>query len=311
MNTQKLTKRNVDNAEPREAPYTLFDSQLSGFGLRVYLSGKKSWILEYRPGDDWRRTAKKRITIGRVGELTPDMARKAAERLLARIRIGEDPQAEKAARRQTLTVSELAEAFMEGHVRAKRKPGTVLHYNDILDRIVLPDIGAMKAETVTRARVAKLHLKWKHTPYQSNRMVSVVASMYGYAEKHGLVPQGSNPARGIEKFKEAGRERYLTVDELERLGAAIREADTDGIPWDIDPATASKHVPKKNQEIFVGEHAAAALRLLIFTGARLREILHLRWTEVDLERGLLLLPDSRPGGSQSSSTRQPCQSLPT
>lgn len=295
MNTQKLTKRIVDNAEPREARYTLFDSQLSGFGLRVYPSGKKSWILEYRPGDGGRRTAKKRLTIGRVGELTPDMARKAAERLIARIRMGEDPQAGKAARRQATTVSELAEAFMEGHVRAKRKPGTVFQYSAIFDRIVVPEIGTQKAEVVTRARLAKLHLKWKHTPYQANRMVSVVASMYSYGEKYGLVPEGSNPARGIEKFKEAGRERFLSVDELERLGAAVREAETNGIPWDIDPATASKHLPKKKQATFIGEHAAAALRLLIFTGARLREILHLRWSEVDLERGLLLLPDSKTG----------------
>lgn len=91
------------------------------------------------------------------------------------------------------------------------------------------------------------------------------------------------------------RERFLSIEELERLGAAIREAETVGVPWTIDPSKKTKHVPKARRETVIGEHAAAALRLLIFTGARLREILHLKWEHVDLERGLLLLPDSKTG----------------
>ena len=103
------------------------------------------------------------------------------------------------------------------------------------------------------------------------------------------------PALGIERYKEDGRERYLFVDELERLGAAIREAETNGIPWKIDPRKKIKHTPKQVQATKIGEHAAAALRLLVFTGARVGEILNLKWEHVDLERGLLLLPDSRTG----------------
>jgi hypothetical protein len=72
------------------------------------------------------------------------------------------------------------------------------------------------------------------------------------------------------------------------LGAAIREAETIGVPWVIDPSKRSKHLPKVKRETVIGEHAAAALRLLIFTGARLREILYLKWEHVDFERGLLL-----------------------
>jgi integrase len=97
-------------------------------------------------------------------------------------------------------------------------------------------------------------------------------------------------------LKESSKDRYLTTDELERLGAAITEAETVGIPWD-DEKVRSKHAPQKpeNRRTTITPHAAAALRLLLLTGARLREILHLRWDEVDLQRGLLLLPDSKTG----------------
>jgi integrase len=295
MDRTKLTKRIADAAEPRDSRYTIFDSVLSGFGLRVFPSGAKSWVLEYRPGEGGRRVAKRRVTIGRYGDLTPEQARKAAEKLLASVRMGQDPQGEKSALRASPTVAELAAAFMEGHVQSKRKAKTGSLYEGLFRRTILPAIGNLKARDLTRARVAKLHLSLRDTPYQANRVVAVIGSMYGYGQKHGLVPEGLNPARGIEKFAEKARERFLSVSELERLGAAIREAETDGTPWQTDPTKKSKHLPKGEKRTRIGTHAAAALRLLIFTGARLREILHLRWSEVDLERGLLLLPDSKTG----------------
>ena len=105
-----------------------------------------------------------------------------------------------------------------------------------------------------------------------------------------------NPGFGIELYKEAKRERYLTTAELQRLGAAIREAEIEGIPWEPDPDKSTKHAPKaENRRLRIDATAAAALRLFILTGARLREILHLTWDMVDLERGLLLLPDSKSG----------------
>ena len=147
-----------------------------------------------------------------------------------------------------------------------------------------------------RSDLAKLHLKWKRTPYQANRIVAVVGSMYSFAGKRGLVPEGLNPARGIEKYAEDGRERFLSTDELVRLGAAIRKAETNGIAWDVDEAKpTSKHVPKRKRRTVIGPHAAAAIRLLLFTGCRLREILHLKWEHVDFERGLLFLPESKTG----------------
>jgi hypothetical protein len=112
------------------------------------------------------------------------------------------------------------------HVRAKRKAGTAEFYRDILDRIVKPAVGPTKADKLTRLRVGRLHSSLVDTPFQANRMLAVVGSMYAFAGRAGIVPEGTNPARGIDKFKESRRERFLTGEELERLGSAIREAET-------------------------------------------------------------------------------------
>ncbi len=295
MATIKITKRVVDGAEPVGKRYAIFDSEIKGFGIRVYPSGKKSWIFEYRPGEGGRRVAKKRVTIGSTSDFTPDKARKLAEILRARTKMGHDPQADKALQREAVTVAEIAGEFLEHHVGAKRRVRTKEQYEDVIRRIVLPKLGKLRAKSVTRADLSRLHLAWKHTPFQANRVLAIVGSMYSYAGKQGLVPEGMNPARGIEKYPEDARERYLSVNELERLGAAIREAETDGIEWNIDPTKKTKHLPKGDNRTVIGKHAAAALRLLLFTGCRLREILHLKWEYVDLERGLLFLPTSKTG----------------
>jgi integrase len=121
--------------------------------------------------------------------------------------------------------------------------------------------------------------------------------MYAFAGRCGIVAEGVNPARRIEQFKEHRRERFLTGVELERLGSVLREAETKGIPWDVDEGKPkARHLPKpKNRFTKIGPFAAAAIRLLLFTGCRLREILHLKWEQVDLERGLLFLADSKTG----------------
>jgi integrase len=121
--------------------------------------------------------------------------------------------------------------------------------------------------------------------------------MYAFGQRVGLVPEGTNPTHGIDRFAEHRRERFLTNEELERLGAAVREAETTGIPWGVDDsAPNAKHVANpQNRFTQIDPHAAAAIRLLILTGAWLGEILTLKWEYVDFERGLLLLPDSKTG----------------
>jgi integrase len=191
----------------------------------------------------------------------------------------------------------MADKFMAEHVVPKRKDQTVKFYRDILERIVKPELGTTKADKLTRQQVGKLHSSLADTPFQANRVLAAVGSMYSFAVRAGVVAEGTNPARGIDRFKEDRRERFLTSEELVRLGSAIREAETVGVPWTINESGPNaKHLAKSDKRFTkINPFAAAALRLLLFTGCRLREILNLRWEHVDSERGLLFLPDSKTG----------------
>jgi integrase len=292
----QVTKRSVDALKPARAEYFLWDEKLAGFGVRVQTTGARSYVVKYRAGSG-RGAPTRRVTLGAVGKLTPDEARKLARTTLGAVANGADPAALKAAERRAATLKEVAELFLAEHAEAKRKPSTAGHYRDVLERLVLPTLGSRKIEKVTVADVAKLHTKMKDHPYQANRIIAVVGSLYSFAGKRHIVPPGFNPARGIEKYPEKGRERFLGTQELTRLGDAIRKAETVGLPYVVDETKpTAKHAPrKKNRRTVIGLHAAAAIRLLILTGARLREILHLKWEHVDIERGMLLLPDSKTG----------------
>jgi hypothetical protein len=277
--SKKLTKEAVDRATPKGKRYEIWDDALSGLGLRVEPTGTKSFIFRYRPAGTGRDGVKRFLKIGRYGSLTPDQARNKAKELLGLVASGEDPAAVLAEARDAAKVADLAAAYLD-EVRAKRKPATAGLYRDYLNRLILPEIGRLKAASVTRAMVAKVHVKiGKRHPVTANRVLACVSSMFAFGEKRDLLPPSHvNPAGGmIEKFPETARERYLSTDELERLGAAIREAETTGVPWDVDGTKpTAKHVPKTNRQTAISPFAAAALRLLLFSGCRLGEILNLR-----------------------------------
>jgi integrase len=296
MGNGRITKRVVDALKPQAREFAVWDSKLSGFGVRVRPTGAMSYVVVYRAGSG-RGAPVRRYTIANVGKATPEGARRRAKTILGAVAHGHDPAAEKVTERGTLTVSELADRFMSEHVEHKRKRGTAVFYRHLLDTIIKPELGAIKADKVTRTQIARLHGSLKKTPFQANRVLAVIGSMYAFAGRAGVVPEGVNPARRIEQFKEHRRERFLTGAELQQLGSAIREAETKGIPWDVDERKPrAKHLPKaKNRFTKIGPFAAAAIRLLLFTGCRLREILHLKWEQVDLERGLLFLADSKTG----------------
>jgi hypothetical protein len=266
MRGKVISKRGVDQLKPASREYFVWDRDLKGFGLRVQPTGEKSYVVKYRAGSG-RKAPTRRVTLGRVGTITPDEARKLAKVGLGSVAHGLDPAAVKAARRSALTLKELANLFLSEHVEAKRKPATASHYRDILQRIVLPELGTRQGEKVTTSDLARLHVRMKKRPYQANRMLAVVGSLYAFAGKRKLVPGGFNPVRGIDRYPEKGRERFLSEQELARLGGAIRVAETVGIPWQVDTTKPTeKHMAKeKNRRTLIGKHAAAAIRLLIFT----------------------------------------------
>jgi integrase len=267
----KITKRAVDALRSENgAEVVLWDTELKGFGVRAQRGGAKSYILHYRCGVG-RNAPIRKLTIGRHGSpWTPEMARSEAKCLLGAIENGADPAADKSARKEAATIADLAGRYIAEHVDAKRKHSTAIEYRRLLDKIILPELGKRKVGDITRADVAKLHHANRAGPYQANRIVAILSKMFNLAERWGLRPDGSNPCRHVEKFPERKRERMLSPAELARLGDAL--AAYDGSPYVI-----------------------AAVKVLVFTGARLGEVLGLRWEWIDFERGEVRLPDSKTG----------------
>jgi integrase len=268
----KITKRSVDALTPtvNGIEAVLWDTELKRFGVRVQRGGAKSYILHYRAGSG-RGAPLRKLTIGRHGSpWTPETARREARRLLGLVGTGADPAADKIARQEAPTVTELGERFLVEHAEAKRKSSTAVEYGRLLDKIILPALGKRKVADVTRAEATRLHHTNRAAPYQANRVLAVLSKMFNLAERWGLRPDGSNPCRHVERFPEKKRERMLSLADLARLGDALMAYD--GSPY-----------------------AVSAVKLLVLTGARLGEVLGLKWEWIDFERGEARLPESKTG----------------
>jgi integrase len=296
MPVLKLSKRSVDALTPAERTFIAFDSELHGFGVRVMASGVKTFIFEYRPSGGGRAVAKRRLKLGRFGSLTVDEAREKAKRAHARVELGVDPAAEKAEQRAAVTISGLINAFIAEHVETKCKEGTAEAHRVALEKLRAA-YGNLKAESLTRPQLAVLHARMRAYPYAANRFLAVVSKAFNWAARRGLVPETHNPASRIERYRERQRERFLNTAELAGLGEALREAETVGLPWAVDETKpTAKHAPQEsNRRRILDPYAVVAIRLLILTGARLREVLHAEWKDVDFERGIIHLPDSKTG----------------
>lgn len=268
----KLTKRIVEQVAPPERGDTLlWDSKLPGFGLRIKPSGRRTYVLQYRN----KQGRSRRLTIGLHGPLTVDQAREQARLLLADVARGLDPTESRVNERKAPTITDLAARYMSEHAEPKKKPKSVREDRRLWNEFVLPALGARTVADVTRGDVARLHtMVGRKTPTTANRVLALLSKAFNLAELWGLRQDGSNPCRHVKRFKERKIERFLSGDELARLGEVLAEAE-------------SQHTELPS--------VILAIRLLALTGCRLGEILNLRWQDVDLKRGILLLPDSKTG----------------
>ncbi len=278
----------MKSAKPNRTTF-YFDDELAGFGLYRTPAGTGTFFAEFRP---IAGGSKKRLKLGRVGTLKASEAREAARKAIANAALGKDLAQSRSDERGSLTVKNLVSAYIEESVAANRKESTANLYRILLRKHVTPRLGTTKAVVLTRVDVQRAHAAMsREGRVTANRVVKLISAAYGWGARLGHVPEGTNPASGIVLNKEAPRERFLTDAEMLAIGAAMIEAETVGLP--VDAGTA-KHAPV-GQRVVMSPYATAAVRLLMLTGARLREILNLRWEEVDLERGILRLPDSKTG----------------
>lgn len=254
----RLSKRLVESADVRSVEYMLWDSDLAGFGIRVMPSGCRSYLIQYRVG-----TRSRRLSLGAHGVLTTEQAQSLALGALASVKAGADPAEERKRRRHALTVRDLAERFDREHISVRVKDSTAKEYRRNLTRFILPALGRLRIDEVTRADVARFHHDLRHIPYQANRNIEIISKMFTLAEMWGLRPDASNPRRHLRKYPEQMRERFLSTAELKRLGQVLNEMENERVEM---------------------ASAIAAVRLLLLTGCRLNEIVKLQWEHVDLAR---------------------------
>ena len=266
----RLNKRTIDEAV-YEGPggCYLWDTQQPGFGVRIYPTGSKSFVISY-----WIKGRRRFYTIGRYGRITLHQARESAMEVFLQVHRGEDPSGARRAAHQAPTVADLADRHISDHAKIKNKPKSVKRARQLWDSSVLPTLGKRKVRDVQRADVAKLITDMADTPALANKVISLLSKAFNLAEVWGWRPEGTNPCRHVQRFKEGSRERYLSEQELHRLGDVLAEAERS---WGTSP------------------HAIAAIRLLILTGCRSAEILTLRWADVDFDRRCLHLADSKTG----------------
>lgn len=282
----KLTKKSVDDADTLPKPYLLWDGELRGFGLLVLPSGVKTYVFQYR--NEARRS--RRLTIGRHGSLAAGEAREIAHEAAVAVAKGNDPVASKRSYREAPTVSQLLERYLSDHVIPHNAESTQKDIKVVIAKKLVPAVGNIKVNDLTRADVAKLHNAMKDTPRRANYVLAIFSKALSLAELWGLRAQNSNPCIGIKRYPENHRTRFLRQNELSRLLDAMNEAETIGLPWNVE-GNLSKHLAKEpNQRTQLSWQVIGALRLLLLTGARLSEITLLKWFDVDFEFLTIALP---------------------
>ena len=283
----KITKTLLNSLKPGTRDAFIWDTELPRFGVKITPTGRMVYIVQYRVNGRLRR-----LTIGTHGALTPDQARTKAANRLGEVAEGSDPADAALAARHGITLEELTKRYLDDHAAAKKKIRSRDEDKRLIDKIINPALGKRTLASITRADIARLHHDWRRTPYQANRVVALLRKVFNLAEAWGLRPLNSNPCTHIEKYREQKRKRFLTTDELARLGAALKATEED------------------NSE---PPQAIAAIRLLLFTGARVNEILTARHEYVNVEIGALILPDSKTGHKTiplSAPAREIIESLP-
>ena len=260
MIAEKLSKTVVERIKAADQDVVVWDNTLPGFGVRVKPSGVRSYIIQYR---NRNTSASRRLTIGQHGPLlTLDQAKKQARAMLADAMRGEDPVEIRKTARRAPSIADLAVDYLERHAVPKKRPKSVRDDRAMLDNIILPKLGAKKVDAIGRRDVEAIQVGMKDRPYQANRVLSLLSKMFNLAIEWKWRPD--NPAKGIERYQEQKRERWLSDEELRHLCAVLDE----------HPNT----------------RAANAVRLQLLTGARLGEVLTSRKEDFDLHRGIWTKP---------------------
>lgn len=269
-----LSEHVIREAKPGPKPYFMWDQRIGGLGVKVNVSGKKLYVLQYRTPD--RKSH--RVTLAKCAELSLRDARDRAAADLVKVRNGEDdPATRRAALREAPTVADLWKTFEEEYAPVRIANGrltrrTAMSYRRLMTKYVLPVIGTVPVNEVKRADVQEVVGQVVGKKAQYNRLLAAISRLFTLAEYLELRPQHTNPVRGIERAREEARDRVLEASELAALASALKAWE------DRAPATV------------------AAIRVAVVTGLRFgSEILPMRWENIAFEAGRLTMPETKTG----------------
>jgi len=280
----KLTKTKVDTERSGDKERFVWDSEVKGFGLKIFPTGAKTFVFQYRTPEGKSR----RLTIGKYSDtLTADQARKLAKDKAHEVHAGRDPMGEKQARRNALTVGELLDLYVKSEAFTGNAQTTQATDRGRIDRHLRPLLGKEFADTLTADRVMKAHRAIKDGKTAAriktkarglakvtggegtaNKSVLLLSAAYSWAMKNGYAK--NNPASKM-KFGSSGI-RDTIIDDAKDYGRLF--------------ATLQKMENEKR----IRPAAADAIRFIALTGARRGEAAGLRWRWVDLKSGLITLP---------------------
>jgi integrase len=283
----KITKRNVDRLEPDSTGRDCFlwdagDGAIKGFGVRVKPSGVASYIVQYRNEEGRTR----RLAIGRVGVLTPEQARRKASDKLRSVTDGKDPSAERHAVREAMTIAELCDWYLKD-ATDRVKASTLAMDLSRIECHVKPLLGQRTVTALTLTDIERFQSQVaagktaKPRPHKgrtgsttggrgvATRTVGMLGTILEFARRHRIITE--NPARGVRRFPDQKRRRFLSTDEIRSLGKVMRE------------------VQSENQS------GIAATRALLLTGCRKMEILSLSWECLDIGARCFRFPDTKSG----------------
>lgn len=270
----KITKRELDALQSKASrPAFLWDGSLAGFGVKALPSGKKVFLTKYRTNGGGRDAPQRWLTLGTYGPITLDEARRLAQRALAAVAEGKDPQGLKLEQREAPVLDDVWTRF-EADILPSRKPTTAKEYCSQWGNLIKPKFGKTRVETIAASEIDRFHKSLRDSPYRANRVLALLRRLMSLAEAWGMRSPGTNPCSRVEQFRERARQRYLDATELQAIGNAI------------DALIAEKAISPT---------AGNAIELLALSGARLSEILNAQWDWIDSDKGTMLLPDSKTG----------------
>lgn len=271
MTRRTLTKTFIDSLGRTGIEYVEWDAVCPGFGVRVSASGSKSYILMYRAGRG--RTAQlRKVTIGKLSDITIAEARNLATRIRGDVARGDDPAGDAARKRRELTIKEASDRYVAEHVLVHNKPSWANQVQLLLKVHIIPEFGTKRIGDVSRADIIKWHARKPAGGYGTNRCLAVLRKLFTIAQRDwGLIEK--NPASGVKLHREVSRDRFFDDTEI----VAICD-------W--------LAVEQSNPE---SSHFVLATRLLLLTGMRLGEVFSLTWANVDLNCSIVRLTDAKAG----------------